>query len=374
MTKILLAGGIAHSLVNFRGELIKQLAKQECTVHTVSNLATEQERKNIHALGANHSDIHLHRNGLNPIADIKTIWQFKKLLQSLQPDLVLAYTIKPVIWGGIATRFFSNARFIALITGLGFAFQGQGKFRKILKFLVSTLYKTALNQAESVIFQNPDDLKTFVELGIVSEEKCHIVPGSGVDTSHFTASPSSNQDPVFLTVARLLEEKGIRVYYEAATIVKKSYPSARFKILGPTDPSPDAIKIQEVLEWEEQGSIEYLGEANDVRPAVAGCDIFVLASFYGEGLPRTIIEAMAMGKPIITTDNVGCREPIEVGKNGFLVPIKDANALAEKMIWFIENTDQWKAMGDQSRNLAVTKFDTKIINKQMLQIMGIGTA
>lgn len=370
-TSFFIIGALPESLTNFRGQLIKDLVSEGLKVTSMSAPASSSQLQKIESYGANHISFPVQRNGLNPLSDFKTWKSLRRTLRENKPSIVLAYTIKPVIWGGLALIGLRNTAFYALITGLGFAFQGQGIIRKTLTFIVSLLYKMALSRAKAVIFQNNDDLRTFTSLGIVPIEKCHVVGGSGVDTSFFNPAPPPKKPITFLTIARLLEEKGLRFFYQAASIVKAKYPLTIFQILGSPDPSPDAISLEEIENWDKSDVIKYLGETNDVRPYLASSHIFVLASYYGEGLPRTIIEAMAMSKPILTTDNVGCRETVISGENGFLVPVKDANTLAERMIWFIEHEQDWLPMGNASRKLALERFDVKTVNAKMLQIMGL---
>jgi len=371
MNKLLIIGALPESITNFRGELIRSIVEKGHLVTAMAADASQPTIDKINSTGATFMPYPIERNGLNPAKDLKTFFSLKKAIKKIKPNTILAYTIKPVIWGGIAARADKKIKFYALITGLGFAFQGKSITRKLITTIVSTLYKLALKNAEAVIFQNKDDLDVFVSRNIVPTTKAHIANGSGVDTNSFLPAISQEANPTFLTIARMLAEKGLRVYAEAARKVKQKYPYANFRLLGAPDPSPDGISIEEVMSWNNENIVEYLGETNDVRPYIAACHIFVLASYYGEGLPRTIIEAMAMGKPILTTDNVGCRETVISGENGFLVPIKDSDALAEKMIWFIEHQQEWQRMSDISRKLAIEKYDVKTINSQMLEIMGL---
>jgi glycosyltransferase involved in cell wall biosynthesis len=369
--KVLVIGALPESLINFRGSLIQSLRKAN---YQVTGMASETQPKVTEQLatwGANFRAYPVQRNSLNPLADFKTWQSLRQTFQELQPEVILAYTIKPVIWGGLASRILPKTRFYALITGLGFAFQGETFKRKLLVKLVTFLYRTALKRAERVIFQNPDNLNEFVQRGIVPAAKCALVNGSGVDISRYTHTPLPNNQPVFLTIGRLLGEKGFREYAQAAQIVKARYPEATFQLLGPEDPSPDGIPLSEVQHWHKYGWIEYLGVTNDVRPYISNVHIFVLPSYYGEGLPRTILEAMSMGRPILTTDNVGCRETVIPGENGYLVPKANAQALAERMIWFIENRDQWERMGIRSRELAEEKYDVHKVNAQLMEIMGL---
>ncbi|MGR5357470.1 glycosyltransferase family 4 protein [Vibrio chagasii] len=371
--KIILIGGIPDSLINFRGELIKNLVSKGHEVICLSGTAEYSKVKKIEQLGCKFISISIERNGLNPVADIKMLIGLFKIYNKERPDVIFAYTIKPVIWGGVASFFFRNTKFYALITGLGFAFQGGGVKREIISKLVKILYKFSLVRSVAVIFQNKDNQKVFTDLEIVSKEKAFRVYGSGVSLSDFPylaipAMPKGNVK--FLTIARLLNEKGLREYYLAAEIVKSKYPNASFSLLGPEDPSPDGIPVSEIMEWENAGVISYLGSTNDVRPYINECHVFVLASYH-EGMPRTTLEAMSVGRPILTTDVPGCRETVVNGENGWLVEKANVEQLAERMIWFIENQEQWSVMGNKSHTIANEKFDVHKVNGEILKIMGL---
>jgi glycosyltransferase involved in cell wall biosynthesis len=331
--------------------------------------ASIEQIQKIEALGAQFRSYHVQRNGLNPMRDIQTFFALRKLFHELKPDIVLAYTIKPVIWGGLAARGLKAVSFFALIPGLGFAFQGTGMMRKVLTKTVASFYRASLKNANGVIFQNPENRDEFINRHIARPEKCSVVAGSGVDLLHFSEADFPESAPTFLCIARLLGEKGLREYAQAAQIVKQRYPDAVFRLLGSADPSPDGIPLTEIHEWQNKRFVEYLGVTDDVRPYLYDSHIFVLPSFYGEGLPRSILEAMAVGRPILTTDNVGCKETVVQGENGFLVPVRDAEALAERMIWFIEHRDQWQRMGQASRRMAEERFDVHTINTQLLSIL-----
>lgn len=369
-SNIIVIGSLASSLINFRGELIKCISKKN---HHVIGMASFSEKETVDSLkkmGVVFFSYPVIRSSLNPINDLMTWKSLRQTFKELQPNIILAYTIKPVIWGGLASNILPDTRFYALITGLGFAFQGKTLKRKLLSKLVTVLYRTALKNAERVIFQNPDNLNEFVQRGIVPPEKCAVINGSGVDISRYTYTSLPNEPTTFLTIGRLLSEKGFREYSQAAQIVKARYPEATFQLLGPEDPSPDGIPLSEVQHWHQQGWLEYLGSTHDVRPYLQNCHIYVLPSYH-EGMPRTVLEAMATGRPILTTDVSGCRETVIPGENGYLVPKANAQALAERMIWFIENHDQWERMGKRSRELAEEKYDVHKVNQQLMEIMGL---
>lgn len=331
--------------------------------------ASATEVSSIEELGCKYVDYPVIRSSLNPVKDLITFFWLVTQFKKEKPDVILAYTIKPIIWGGVAARFSSSNSFYALVTGLGFAFQPGGFLKGVLIRLVRFLYKTALKEAKGVIFQNPDNMQVFIDQGIVPKEKCFLVNGSGVDLSHYEKEPLSNK-PHFLLIARLLGDKGIREYAKAAAVVKQQYPEAEFHLVGPEDPSPDGIQISEVNQWHESGVINYHGATTDVRPFIKACNIFVLPSYH-EGMPRTVLEAMAMGRPVLTTNVPGCKETVVNGENGWLVEKANVEQLAERMIWFIEHPEQWKIMGDKGHQMANEKFDVHKVNAEILKIMGL---
>ncbi|WP_391483935.1 glycosyltransferase family 4 protein [Adhaeretor mobilis] len=348
--------------------------------------ASPEVEQRIRALGVEFRPYSIQRNAMSISSDRQTLTELRTALAELKPTTILAYTIKPIIWGGIAwrssaARRCNETRFFALVTGLGYAFQGGSLKRRVLSTIVTKLYRTALRHATAVIFQNADNRDLFVERRIVDAAKCHVVSGSGINVAEFAQSPLSKKPPVlkidgpagpphFLLIARLLGEKGIREYCRAAEQVKAKVPEARFSLVGPEDPSPDGISLEEIKRWHDAGTIHYHGATTDVRPFLQDCHIYTLPSYH-EGMPRTVLEAMATGRPILTTEVPGCKETVQQGVNGWLVPKADADALAERMLWFIENRDQWQTMADASRKLAEEKFDVRIVNQQMLAIMGL---
>jgi len=370
LSKILIIGVLPSSLINFRGELIKLFVTNGHEVIAMASRATQLEIEGIERLGVTYMDYPAQRNGLNPFADMKTLVSFMKVFKSEKPDIVLAYTIKPVIWGGIAARLFPSIRFYGLITGLGFAFQKGGFKRNLLSSIATYLYKLSLSKATKVIFQNLDNAQFFLDKKIIAQKQAVRVNGSGVDLSHFVKSEPITKRFSFLTIARLLGAKGLREYAAASKIVKQQYPDVVFQLVGPEDPSPDGIPIDEVNKWHDDGCVEYLSATTDVRPYLAHCNVFVLASYH-EGMPRTVLEAMATGRPILTTNVPGCRETVIDGENGFLVEKQNVEQLADKMTWFIENQDGWQSMADKSRVLAMEHFDVHKVNEQILDIMGL---
>jgi len=367
--KILIIGALPQSLLNFRGQLIKDIHTKGHEIIAMAAPAEQNTIDQIEELGCRYQSFPIQRNGLNPLSDIKTLFALIKIIKKEQPDIVFSYTVKPIVWGGIAARFFSKAKFYGLITGLGFAFQQQQKNRKLINFIVTNLYKQALSKATAVIFQNPDNQHVFIENGIIPLEKTFRVNGSGVDTKHFVKSPLPiTSSTTFLTIARLLGDKGIIEFYQAAKLVKTRYPNTHFQILGPADPSPDGIKLSEVMKWHDDKEITYLGETDDVRPFINNCHIFVLPSYH-EGMPRTVLEAMATGRPILTTNVPGCKETVDDGLNGFLVEKQNYQSLADKMIYLLDNQDSWNSMAEHSYDKVIKSFTIEQVNQHLLHIL-----
>lgn len=370
MSKVLILGAHAESLVTLRGELIKSLVAAGHEVAAMSDHTDAATRSRIDALGVSFRSYPVQRSGTNPSRDLTTFLALRSALFALKPDIVVAYMIKPIIWGGLAMRSLGMAaRFYAMINGLGLAFQPGGIKQKVLTGLATHLYHWALFRADKVFFQNQDNRQVFVDHQIVDDRRCVVIKGgSGVNLDHYVVTPLPQSKMVFLTAARLLGDKGLREYALAARIIKVQYPNVNFHLVGTTDPSPDGIPLSEVQAWQASGALQYLGATNDVRPFIEQCHIFVLPSYH-EGIPKTVLEAMAMGRPIITTGVTGCRETVVDGDNGFLVPAKDAPALAHAMEQFILHPEFVEKMGRRSREIAEERFDVNRVNADIMRAM-----
>lgn len=372
--KFLLIAGLAESLTNFRGPLIAALQAKGLEVHVAAPDMPAQStiRAQLVALGLGVHNIPMGRAGTNPFADLRSMVAMWALTRRLRPDFVMSYTIKPVIYGTLAARVAGVPRRYALITGLGYAFTGQTSgLRGMVKVVVQGLYRLALRRAHKVFFQNPDDEALFRQLGLLHPSiPSVVVNGSGVDTASFSVAPLPLGPPHFLLIARLLGDKGVREYALAAHRIKTKYPQVQFSLVGWIDENPDAIEQAELDAWVQAGFLNYLGRLQDVRPAIAQCSVYVLPS-YREGTPRTVLEAMAMGRPIITTNAPGCRETVVDGDNGFLVPVQSADALVQAMQRFIDEPNLAPRMGQRSRELAKAKYDVHKVNAVMLREMGM---
>lgn len=370
--KFLFIASLAESLLNFRGPLIATLQSRGLQVHVAApDLAVGQAaRLRLEASGVTVHNISMRRTGTNPAVDLVALWALWSLMCRVRPQYVLCYTIKPVIYGSLAAWLAGVPRRFALITGLGYAFLGEGR-RRHLQALVERLYAAALARVQLVFFQNPDDEALFRQRGIlkVGTPSC-VVNGSGVDIAAFNVAPLPSGPVRFLLIARLLGNKGIREYAQAARRVRARHPDARFALAGLIDENPDAIRREDLNGWTADGTLCFLGHLTDVRPAIADATVYVLPS-YREGTPRTVLEAMAMGRPVITTDAPGCRETVVDGDNGFLVPVKSVDALESAILQFIEAPTLAARMGSRSRQIAEEKYDVHKVNAVMLRAMGI---
>lgn len=366
MAKIVIIAGYARSLANFRGDLIQTMVRQG---HEVIGMAPEEGFAPVlKTLGAEYHQIPLVRNGMNPLQDLRTLNFLVKKMTVLKPDIVFSYTIKPVIYGSLAARLAKVEKVYSMITGLGYAFIGETWKQRIIASFLTFLYQKAAGINQCLIFQNQDDLEMFKKLHIVKEgSKTVVVNGSGVDVEKFSFA-ANHPALSFLLIGRLIWDKGIGEFVEAARLLKKRYPEARFRILGSLDKNPNSITREQIRHWETDQVVEYLGWADDVRPYIREAGVYVLPS-YREGTPRSVLEAMSMGRPVITTDAPGCRETVIHGVNGYLVPVKDVVKLAAAMEKFILEPALMPIMGKSSRTIAVDKYDVRKVTRSMLQAM-----
>lgn len=373
---ILMIGTTAACFYGFRADLIKSLNTRNITVYAFTTDQDEIELEKIKKLGTIPVTYQLNRGGLNPLADMLATYRLVQQIKKIQPDLVFSYFAKPVIFGTLAAKFAQVPRIIGMLEGLGYTFtdqpNGQSSKTKFIKAIQIFLYKLALPKLDHLIFLNKDDLSDLLIENNIQVKKTHILGGIGLNLSQYNYVPAKQTTPLqFLFIGRLLKEKGIHDFIAAAKIVKSKFPQTTFTILGGVDEANlGALTNNELTQYIDSGLIDYQGYVENIAEWIENSHVFVLPS-YREGVPRSTQEAMAIGRPVITTDVPGCRETVVDGVNGFLVPKWNFEVLAEKMIYFIEHPEQVRVMGDESHKIAVEKFDADKVNQRLLKILEI---
>ncbi|MBD8896335.1 glycosyltransferase family 4 protein [Desulfovibrio desulfuricans] len=377
--KIIVLGNQTKAMSNFWSVLIRHMRRAGHEVVCCAPPGDADAEAALAAQGARLRHYSLDRKGLNPLSDLRTTRELFSLFRDEKPDLLFASTIKPVIYGCMAARAAGVPHVYATITGLGYAFEADTFFKKCVNRLGRLLYRVALSGAEGVFFQNQDDITVFRQSGILGRNaRVLTARGTGVDTKRFAPSPlpgysadgRPSGSPVFLLVARLLEAKGLPEYAEAARLLKARYPDARFQVLGPPEKGLGSVSMEQMDAWQKQGCIEYLGETRDVRPYVAAAHVLVLPS-WREGTPTSIMEGMSMGRPAVVTDAPGCREVVRDGVNGYLVPVRNPQALAGAMESFITSPESIARMGQAGRELALSEFDAEKVAARILEDMRV---
>ncbi len=369
--KVAVIASYAPSLLNFRGPMIRDMIRAGHEVFCLAPDIDADVDQGLRDLGVTPVTIPLARTGLNPFRDFGSILAMYRALRNVRPGATFAYTIKPVIYGSLAAWLARIPARFSMITGLGYAFgQGQG-VRLLVSALARFLYRLALSHNTAIFFQNPDDQALFSSVGIVRQGQALIMTnGSGVDLDRYVQATIPTDRPVFLCLSRLLKDKGVREFVEASALLKTKYPQVRFRLVGPHDPGPDSVEEDVVGEWRRQGQVELPGPVADVRPELTACSVYVLPS-YREGTPRSVLEAMSTGRAVVTTDAPGCRETVQPGRNGFLVPARNTQALAEAMERFILEPGLIVSMGREGRALAEEKYDVRKVNALILTTMGL---
>ena len=353
---VVLAANSAWNVVNFREGLIRALEHHGYAPIVIAP-HDEAAESRMAALGVERIALPIDRSGLNPLTDFRLLLAYRRLLKRLRPAAFLGFTIKPNIYGCLAAGSLGIPA-IPNVSGLGTAFIRPGPLQR----LVTNLYRAAFRKAAVVLFQNADDCRLFVERRIVPTAKTKVVAGSGVDLDRFAPAPMPPGPATFLLVSRLLGDKGVREYVEAARMLRERFPGARFQLLGPIDDgNRTAIRRGELDRWVSEGAIDYLGSTDDVRPHLANASAIVLPS-YREGLPRSLLEGAAMARPLIATDVPGCREVVEDGVNGFLCAVQDPRSLADAMAKFAQlpMADR-EAMGAASRRKVQERFSEEVV-------------
>ena len=365
--RIALISSQTLSLINFRGPLIQALVKAGYEVFAYGPEETTEDHSELKKLGATLRSYPLKRVGLNPKDDICAFWSLYRDFQKINPDIVLSYTMKPSVWGSIAAKLAGVEKIFSLQTGLGYAFIGDEIKTKLIGMLLSQMLKIAFLVNDKILVYNQDIIKEFTKRRIFrSSKQIELIAGSGVNMKHYSYSPLPDGPLRFILVARLLIDKGIREYVAAARIVKEKYPDIIFDLVGPFDPNPKGLTQKEVDGWINKGIIAYHGFIKDVRPYLRQASVFVLPS-YAEGISRSILEAMAMGRTIITTDAPGCRETIEHEKSGLIVPPRDVEALVEAMLFLIKHPKIMKTFSYAAYKRVQRRYDVNIINSKILK-------
>ena len=307
--------------------------------------------------------------GVNPLSELATLWRLIGLYRRERPGLAHHFTIKCVLYGGIAARCSGTRAIISSVTGLGHVFITHSWLNRLLRPLVSLVYRFVFDRSQ-IIFQNPDDRSEFLRLALVEEDRSHLIRGSGVDTAHFRPPADARRERplTVLMVGRLLREKGVREFVEAAAIVRSQLPGVQFLLAGDSDPgNPSSIAPDVVAEWQRKGDVSFLGHRPDIRELIQAADLAVLPS-YREGMPRSLLEAAACGLPLVATDVPGCREILSNGINGLLVPPLDSKLLAEAIIELLGDRERREAMGKRSRAIACELFSQDRVVRETMGV------
>ena len=374
--RIVVIGGWAPSLTKFRGPLLAAMVERGHDVIAMAGeggLALEDGvRGQLASIGVAYEPIRLERTGIDPVADARSLYELARRLRAHRPDLVLGYTIKPVIYGSIAARLAGIPRRAAMITGMGSALSNVHTPRqRAVAAIARALYRVGLAQCQVVFFQNTDDRDELARWGALPRRaRVVVVRGSGVDLAHYAASPLPPGPPVFLFLGRLLRDKGIAEYVAAARAVRARFPAARFRIAGWLDPNPESLSRAELDALIADGTIEYLGAPDDIRPHLAAAHVLVLPS-YREGTPRSVLEAMSMQRAVITTTAPGCRETVVDGESGLLVPVRDAARLADAMAQLAANPDHLARLAAAGHARAVALYDARLVARTVLSALGV---
>lgn len=355
--------------LNFRGDLTKEIVNKGYDVSVV--VPHDLYKKELESLGVKVIVMPYNKNSISVFANLKVVKTLRKIMEEEKPDKIFAYTIKPVVLGSMAAHKCKIDEMYSMVTGLGHIYSDNSFKVRVLRFICGILYKRAFKYNKKVIFQNQDDIDEVVRRRYIKREKCELVNGSGVNMERFKRNPLPKEN-VFLMVSRVLKEKGVVEYFEAAKIVKDKYKDkVKFMFVGEIDKTNYAVDTDKLQSFVEHGTVELIPETDDVASYIKKARFFVLPTYYREGVPRVNLEALAMGRPIITTFMPGCKETVVDKKNGLFVKIKDVDDLVDKMEWMIENPKEIDKMSDESYKLCKDKFEINIINKRMLEIMEI---
>ncbi len=357
------------SLFWFRMDMMLEFIRRGYSVYALGNEDESKWADTFREKGITYEQIDVRRNGLNPLQDKKTMDSITEKLKRIRPDKIFTYQAKTVIYGSMAARRVGITDCYPLIAGMGAVFINNDIKSRLIRVVMTALYRSGMKKCPLVFFQNRDDERIFRENGIIKDQKIAMINGSGVNTEKFTVMPLPGT-PAFLCICRLIAVKGIHEYLEACRRIKAEYPDVRCLLVGPYDTNPSALKPEDLEPYIRDGVIEYFGEQEDVRPYIGQASVYILPA-YREGTPKTNLEAMACGRAVITTDAPGCRETVIDGENGFLVPVKDVDSIYEKMKYFVENPDVIETMGRKGRQMVEDRFDVNKVNAEICKAMQI---
>lgn len=367
--KILMIASKAKAHINFRSDLTKLIIEKGWDVSLI--VPHELYKKELEEMGIKVIVMPYNKNSISIMENINIIKTIEKIIKEEKPNKIFAYTIKPIILGSIAAKKCKIKEMYSMVTGLGHIYSDNSLKTRVIRFICGLGYKFAFKYNKKVIFQNIDDIDEVVSRRYIKREKCELVNGSGVNMKKFKRNSLPKKD-VFLMVSRVLKEKGVMEYFEAAKIMKSKYPNTYFMFVGEIDKTNYAVDVAKLQKYVDEKIVELIPETDDVASYIRKCRYFVLPTYYREGVPRVNLEALSMGRPIITTKMPGCRETVIDGVNGYFVNIKDVNDLVEKMIMMINSSpEKIEKMSEKSFELCKNKFDVNLINNKMLKIMGI---
>lgn len=370
--RILIVGDTAKSLIDFRGKLVQELSKRHNVYVFVPKIHDEKFVLKLNEWGVGIFESNLNGSNVSILSDMRFIARLAGIIIKIKPTIFFSYTLKPIIYGGILARIFRVKAIVPMITGLGYTFtqeNGIGLIKKITKQLLKI---SLAGKGQCLICQNSDDPQTLkINAIIPASQFVHVVNGSGVDLNHYAATQPNLNSISFLMIARLINAKGVFEYYEAARIVKMLYPRVTFKLAGSSGKNVDSIDETLLAKIKSGEVIEYLGEVADMRIHIRKSAVVMLPSYYGEGVPRCLLEAMAMQRAIITCNSVGCKDTVSLADrpNGFLVPVKNVSALVASMEAYIQQPQLIAQHGQNGRYWAQNKFDVEKVNKDILRIM-----
>ena len=367
--KIAVLSSFTTSLFWFRIDMMQSFRQAGYEVLAVGDGSEEEWSQKFADQGIRYRQIPVSRNGTNPVRDLKTLAALVKLLREEKPDKIFAYQAKTVIYGGIAASLNGIREFYPLIAGVGSVFLGSSPKQKLIRSILVAEYRLGMRHAPKIFFQNRDDLKVFTDHKILPEHKAVMLHGSGVNVEKFTPTPLP-QTPGFLCISRLIRDKGVVEYLEAARKLHQKRPDVRCVLVGPFDTNPSAIRPEELQRYIDDGSVEYVGEQKDVQPFLKACTAYVLPSYH-EGTPKTVLEAMACGRPTITTDAPGCRETVTDGVNGYLVPVKDVDAIVAAMEKMLDDPQKTAHMAAEARYICEDRYDVRKVNRTICRTMSV---